>query len=116
LRRKASPELAAFIEPLYEQLTRSAADLEGIRECLIRLLSFLEMPENRTDANCRATDIFFAIRDYWDKKRITLPPAFEEVLDDVGGCLHDTISAPRVAENFESTPEQLLERVRRLKV
>jgi hypothetical protein len=27
-------------------------------------------------------------------------------------ALHDTITAPQVAENFGSTPEQLLERVR----
>jgi hypothetical protein len=28
--------------------------------------------------------------------------------------LHDTVYAPKIAENFETLPEQLLERVRRI--
>ena len=116
LRRQASPELPALIRPLYEELIRSPANLAAIKKSLLRLLSFLTTPEGRTDANCGATDVFFCFRDYWERERSALPPPFELVLDDVGGCLHDTVSAPQIAENFESTPKQLLDRVRQLKV
>jgi hypothetical protein len=43
-----------------------------------------------------------------------LPEGYQDLLGDIGGGLHDTVSAPDVAENFESTPEQLLERLERL--
>jgi hypothetical protein len=33
---------------------------------------------------------------------------------DLGGGLHDTITSPRIAEDFRSLPEQILERVRAL--
>jgi hypothetical protein len=32
----------------------------------------------------------------------------------MAGALHDTCSAPVVARNFDSTPEQLFERLRRV--
>jgi len=34
---------------------------------------------------------------------------------DLGGALHDTITDPEIARNFESLPEQLLERVKQWK-
>jgi hypothetical protein len=34
-----------------------------------------------------------------------------DVLRDMASALHDTVSAPEVAKNFESTPEQLLNRL-----
>ncbi|MCC6547948.1 hypothetical protein IT570_12350, partial [Candidatus Sumerlaeota bacterium] len=43
-----------------------------------------------------------------------LPESFGEILNDMGGALHDTVTAPEIAQNFESTPEQLLERVRKI--
>jgi len=32
----------------------------------------------------------------------------------MGQALHDTVKTPKIAENFDCLPEQLLERVRRL--
>jgi hypothetical protein len=43
-----------------------------------------------------------------------LPEPFVDILADMGSALHDTVSAPLIAANFQSTPEQLLERARRL--
>jgi hypothetical protein len=37
------------------------------------------------------------------------------VLGDIGGALHHTIKAPDVAENVDSTPEQLLAQLRDFK-
>ena len=34
----------------------------------------------------------------------------------VGGALHDTFSAPEIAENFLSTPEQLLGQLREIEI
>jgi hypothetical protein len=39
-------------------------------------------------------------------------PMLAEVLSDMGGALHDTVSNPEIAENFDSTPELLLDRLR----
>jgi hypothetical protein len=43
-----------------------------------------------------------------------LPEGYRHLLDDIGGALHDTISAPEIAQSLESTPEQLLARAQRL--
>ncbi|MDZ4856868.1 MAG: hypothetical protein SGJ26_18775 [Nitrospirota bacterium] len=48
----------------------------------------------------------------WDDDR--LPQVYVDILADMAGALHDTITALDIATNFESTPEQLLERARRL--
>ncbi len=39
------------------------------------------------------------------------PEELSHILDDLGGALHDTISAPEVVGNFESLPEQLFVRI-----
>jgi hypothetical protein len=44
-----------------------------------------------------------------------LPDDFQDVLADMAGALHDTVSAPEVASNFDSTPEQLLGRAEKLR-
>lgn len=38
-------------------------------------------------------------------------PVLADVLRDMAGALHDTVTAPAIASNFESTPEQLLARL-----
>ena len=57
-----------------------------------------------------------SIRDDWQTDWTDLPGQFQLILDDMGGCLHDTVSAPEIAENFDSIPEQLLVRVRKVEV
>ena len=69
--------------------------------------------ENNTDENCRMVDIFVSTQIEFDERK-RLPEVVQGILFDMGGALHDTHTAPEVARNFESTPEQLLERVRRL--
>jgi hypothetical protein len=89
--------------------------LKLLKESLINLMSFLSSDKHRTYKNCKAVDLFFTIDDHWNVRWDNLPEEYKLILDDIGGCLHDTMSNPNIAENFESTPERLLERIKQLK-
>ena len=60
--------------------------------------------------------MFFEMEDHWTVRWDNLPDDFRELLDDIGGMVHDTFSAPEIAENFASTVEQLRDRAERLDV
>jgi len=109
-------ELRPLLSLIYNQIHASPINLPILKESLVALTSFLSQPEYRTDKNCKAVDLFFTVDDHWDTRWDSLPEEYQLILDDIGGCLHDTVSATKIAENFESTPEQLLERVKQLKV
>jgi hypothetical protein len=111
-----SQELRPLLSLIYNQIHASPFNLPILKEALVGLTSFLSQPEHCTDDNCKAVDLFFAVGDHWDTRWDSLPEEYQLILDDIGGCLHDTVSAPKIAESFESTPEQLLERVKQLKV
>jgi hypothetical protein len=74
--------------------------------------------EGRTNANCWAVDLFFMLGQGWEKEwgEQDLPEGFHEVLAIMSGALHDTVKAPDIAREYESLPEQILERVRKLAV
>jgi hypothetical protein len=109
--RNADPALTPLVEAVRSCLTTSALDLAAIKRALIALFKFLASPVGRTDANCQAVDSFFLLDDSWLSER--LPEAYHDVMAHMD-ALHDTVSAPKIAENFGSTPEQLLERARNL--
>ena len=100
------------MQRLYDALTARDLQVAHVREAMIAVLEFLASPAGRTDANCHAVDSFLFEDEVWYSHR--LPEAFAEVLADMGGILHDTVSAPHITENFSSTPEQLLARARDL--
>ncbi|MDD5541946.1 MAG: hypothetical protein PHX83_02110 [Acidobacteriia bacterium] len=104
--------LRPLLERLHKRLTFRPVDAPALRSAIIGVLEFLASPSGRTDANCRAVDLFLTQDEAWDGDE--LPESFVEILADMSGALHDTISASDIAANFESTPEQLLERARRL--
>ena len=112
----AAPELKALVQKVYQLVVDDPTDLSALKDALVRLLQFLASPAGRTDANCWATDLFFCVDDHWERRWNHLPESFAEVLDDIGGALHDTIGCLEVAQNFDSTPEQLLERVQVIEV
>lgn len=100
------------VEPLVAAVRAAATrpvELAALKWALERLLEFLSSERGRTDANCSAVGAFFAAEEY-----AHLPEDYRAILDDIGGVLHDSIYAPKIAATFESLPEQLLERVRRL--
>ena len=113
---RVGPELVPLLGAVYAEVSRPAADLRTLRAALEALLSFLASTIGRTHANCVATDAFFMHNDRWERDWDHLPEPYQAVLGDLGGALHDTVSAPEIAENFDSTPEQLLAQVRRLGV
>ena len=95
-------------------LISKLSDLKEIKIALDNLIYFLTTPEGRTDENCNFVDGYFLLHEEhgfsWDH----LPIEYQLILDDIGSLLHDTFLAPEIAMNFESTPEQLLKRIRQL--
>jgi hypothetical protein len=112
-----SAELNQLIPPVCEAIDAKPTDTAAIKKALDALLTFLASPAGRTDANCVAVDHFFCHPEYgWDSGWDRLPESLVEILSDMAGALHDTIKAPEIAANFESTPEQLLRRLRAVSV
>lgn len=109
-----NPDLDLLLGKVADLLRDRENNKTKFKKALIDLISFLCTEEGRTNENIDATDMYFCLhRDYgfdWDH----LPESFQLILGDIGGQLHDAIEAPRIAENFESTPEQLLERLKKL--
>lgn len=109
-----STSLHSMLLVIDDVIRQRPTNLALLKDAMGLLFTFLSSPEGRTDANCRYADSFLmrGIEDdaYWAH----LPEPFQAVLWDAGGQLHDTVTAPKVARNFESTPEQLLERTRGL--
>jgi len=113
-----STALGELVPAVCDAIDRRPANVTAVKGALDALLTFLASPEGRTTANCEAVDRFFSVSEEygWDGAWDHLPDQVQDVLADMAGALHDTISTPNVAENFESTPEQLLARLRAVRV
>jgi hypothetical protein len=108
--RKVSPELEPLVRAVYSAIL--ACDVNGTRTTLQSLLEHLASPRGRTDANCCVVDAFFSAQEQWEGNCNAMPAPLRNLLGDMGGALHDAIYAPQIARNFDSLPEQLLERLR----
>jgi hypothetical protein len=108
----ADPELVPLMRSLQQCYSLDPVDPTALKDALISVLAFLCTSSGRTDANCSAVNTFLVLDDVWELEH--LPSAYCEILQDMAGSLHDTVSAPYIAENFDSTPEQLLARTQRL--
>ena len=106
-----SAEMAGLLGGIYAEVLRSPSDLAALHTALRQLLVFLISPAGRTNANCWAADLFFCDTDGWERNWDHLPEAYQDMLGYLGGALHDTVSNPEIARNFDSTPEQLLTRL-----
>ena len=109
--RGADPALQPLVETLNTKLKHRPLDFSGIKAALITLFEFLASPTGRTHPNCRAVDGFF----FYDRSWIDaeLPDSYHDVFAHMD-ALHDTFGAAHIAQNFDSTPEQLLARARNL--
>ncbi len=114
-RERVSPEVAPLLHEVYAQVVRTDTDVRGIHRALNDLLTFLTSPAGRTHANCVATDSFFMHNDRWERDWEHLPEPYQDLLSLLGDALHDTVSAPEIAENFHNTPEQLLSQLSQIK-
>jgi hypothetical protein len=79
-----------------------------------RMLVALRDPENNTDRNCKAIDLFIMLDILNPDPPATelpdnFPPRVREILEGMGGELHDTHTAPKIAKGCRATPDQLLE-------
>jgi hypothetical protein len=112
-----SPELQPLLRSVYSAVLSAPLNLGALKQSLEVLLEFLQ-GEGRTNANCWAVDFFFGVSEGWEREwaEVGLPDTFHDVLALMGEALHDTVRSPRIAENFDCLPEQLLERVKRLQV
>jgi hypothetical protein len=105
-----SPLIRPMLEVVYERLLSNAPNGE-VSAALRSVLSFLSSPEGRTNANCWAVDLFFLVGQDWTCDWDHLDEELQDMIADMAGALHDSVDAPNIAENFESTPEQLVRRL-----
>jgi hypothetical protein len=109
-REPVSPALELLLHRLYDALEAAHVSAAAVKAATVAVLRYLTTPEGRTDANCWAVNMFM-IEDWGpDDREILIGNELHDVLADMGGALHDTIEYPQIAENFCSTPEQLLQR------
>ena len=113
----ASLALKPYLRSVYMTLQANPPNLVDLKTNLEDLLQFLST-EGRTDANCWAVDLFFAESEDWERDWVdnALPDDFHDVLAMMGQALHDTVQAQKIAANFECLPEQLLARVKRIRI
>ena len=110
-----SPELQPLLRRVYSDVLAAPVNLPSLKESLTALLEYLSR-DGRTNANCWAVDLFFCLSEGWERDwtEQELPDDFHDLLALMGQALHDTVKTPKIAENFDCLPEQLLDRVRRL--
>jgi hypothetical protein len=113
-RNGGSPDLKPLLRELYEAIVYRPKNLSRLKDAMAAVLLYLTSPAGRTHENCKSVDQFFCIPDDWERSWSDLPQSYQDVLEDMGGILHDTLKVPDIAVNFESTPEQLLARTRAL--
>lgn len=107
------PNVIELINRVWAALSTEKLDLGKIRSDLEALLLFLASPQGRREENCKYVDHYFMEHDSWTERG--LPDDLHEIFADISSALHDTCTAPNVAENFASTPELLLKRLKRMK-
>ena len=112
-----SPGLRPLLQAVYFHVLSEPLSEVEFKHSLEGLLEFLA-GDGRTNANCWAVDLFFALSQGWEQDwgERQIPEDFHDVLARMGEALHDTVKYPEVARNFGCLPEQLLERVKRLPV
>ncbi len=110
--RRVSRDLRSLVGGVYQEIVRDPVDGPALKETLERLLEFLVSERGRTDANLCTADAFFAVIGVPQ----SVPPQLRGICDDLSGALHDTVYAPNIATTFDSTPEQLLARLRELEI
>jgi hypothetical protein len=107
--QQADATLRPLMQSVRAAVFASPLDVPVVKASLIALFEYLGSPTGHTDSNCCAVDGFFCLDDDLPLER--LPDSLQDVFAHMD-TLHDTITAPQIAENFGSTPKQLLERVR----
>ena len=107
--------LQTLLEQLEAALRVEGPDVSNVTSRVRDVLNYLNTPENNTHENCVAVDQFVLVRlacdDTVRKLLSHMPESLQQIVQDMGSCLHDTHAEPYIARNFQSTPEQLLKRL-----
>jgi len=105
-----------MIEPLLEDMAVALRERPSDRRRIVGALEVVLrfLTQNNTDENCRKAGLFVTLT-VMDEGLPPMDERLQTIIDDMGHALHDTHSAPDVAESFESTPEALLERLGRVR-
>lgn len=114
LKRKPDAGVVESFERIRQEMLLPVPSVDRLRFLVTELLTFLASRKGRTDSNCRFVDYGLMHDDeVWDSIELieVTDPNLADVIRDMAGALHDTVSAPNIAQNFESTPEQLLARL-----
>jgi hypothetical protein len=114
MKSKPDARVVASLEQIRSEMLLPEPSVERLRLLVTDLLTFLASGKGRTDSNCRFVDYgLMNDDDVWSRIELveSADPILAEVLGDMAGALHDTVRAPNIARNFDSTPEQLLARL-----
>ncbi len=103
-----------LLDHLKDAIDLPQSSRKDILSAIKDVLEWLDELPNNTDANCRKVDYFIASEIIGKPRYHEMPEDIQGLLFDMGSALSDTFSAPDIADNFESTPTQLLTRVRQL--
>jgi hypothetical protein len=109
-----SPGLKPRLSRFFDALMADPVDLAVVKQSMVELLQYLTTPEGRTSNNCYIVDMSIVFPEWGDIQLPELPDDFSDIIFDMGAALHDTVSSPEIAYNFDSTPEQLHERAQKL--
>jgi hypothetical protein len=113
--KQLDPPLDSLMRDLRAAVLADKPAPADMRARVCAVLEFLASPHGRTDKNCCVVDlVLMNDAEIWNHIEAVdaVDSVLAEVLRDMAGALHDTVTAPEVAQNFESTPEQLLRRLR----
>jgi hypothetical protein len=109
-------DIHGLLAALERSLRGDRCDTMLVADAVRRVLELLNTQEHDTDEDCRLVDQFVGLRLLEDSRvqeRVKrLPSALASIIEDMGMCLHDTHGARAIAEDFESTPQQLLTRLK----
>jgi hypothetical protein len=94
-------------------LSYEPTDLICLKAQFISMLEYLCSPTGRTNHNCVSLNDHAMLNDDWLAAK--LPDDFKDLIIYMAGALHDTFGAPDIAKSELGTPEQLLERAKKLK-
>jgi hypothetical protein len=105
-------ELDNLLDRLWDAFDAPQFSRKDLLNALEGALRWLNELPNNTDANCRKLDHFVAYEIIGKPRYHEMPGDIQALLFDMGSAHSDTFSSPDIAKNFESTPIQLLTRVR----
>lgn len=109
---KSNDMLDTIMCDAYDALNPHNYDERLLAFQLVILLSYLKYASGKDTQDFHRVGRYFLLKSNWKYDWNHTSPEMAEILDDIAGTLHDSVDSPEIAENFESTPDQLLNRLR----